>query len=290
MDTAHARRRDFGVIITGYLAAAAAAAAVVMLLDTHPLLEVLIADALATVVIFGCSLGTGNSSFYDPYWSVAPPLIAVALLMADGDADTGRQVLVCALLLLWSVRLTANWAYGWQGLGHEDWRYRDLARTAGRLWWPLSFLGVHGFPTILVWIGCIALYPALTVGTQPLGWLDGIALAIGLASVWLEHAADRSLHRFRAARSSPAEVLDTGVWAWCRHPNYLGEIGFWIALFVFGVAAWGGVYPWSWLGPVSMVALFLSVSIPMIERKLTRDKPAYAAYRHRTRMLVPGIF
>jgi len=94
----------------------------------------------------------------------------------------------------------------------------------------------------------------------------------------------------RAVRSSRAEVLDSGLWAWCRHPNYLGEIGFWIALFLFGVAAWGGVYPWSWLGPVSMAALFVGISIPMIERKLDADKPAYAAYRRRTRMLIPGVF
>lgn len=283
------RGRDFGVIVAGYLAAAAVATATVMLLDSHPLVEVLIADVLATVVIFGGSLGTGNSSFYDPYWSVAPPLIACCLLLADGDANVGRQVLVTVLVVLWAVRLTANWAWGWGGLDDEDWRYRNLARTAGRLWWPLSFLGVHLFPTLLVWLGCIALYPALTAGAEPLGALDALAGVIGLASIWLELAADRSLHRFRASRSSSADVLDSGLWAWCRHPNYLGEIGFWLALFLFGVAAWGSVYPWSWLGPVSMAALFLGVSIPMIERKLAADKPAYAAYRRRTRRLIPGV-
>lgn len=283
------RRRDLGVIIAGYLVAAATAATTVSLLENHPLIEVLIADVIATVVIFAFSVGSRNSSFYDPYWSVAPPLIVAYLILASDGGNVARQVLVAAVVLLWAVRLTANWVYGWQGLDHEDWRYRDLARRAGRWWWPLSFAGVHLFPTIVVWLGCIALYPALAVGREPLGWLDAVALVTGLAAVWLEYAADRSLHRFRAARSSRSELLATGIWAWCRHPNYLGEIGFWLALFLFGMAAWGGVYPWSWLGPVSMSVLFLGVSIPMIETRLAADKPAYAEYRRRTRMLVPGV-
>ena len=260
-----------------------------LLLDAHPLMQVLVANVVATVVIFACSLVTRNSSFYDAYWSVAPPLAALYLIFTPGDAIALRQVLVAAVILLWAIRLTGNWAYGWLGFAHEDWRYRDLAAAAGRLWWPLSFLGIHLFPTLMVYAGCIALYPALVAGNEPLGWLDGLALLAGIASVWLEFTADRSLYRFRASRSSPAEVLTAGVWAWCRHPNYLGEIGFWVSLFLFGYAAWGAVYPWSWLGPVSMAALFLVVSIPMIERKLAADKPAYAAYRKRTRMLIPGV-
>jgi steroid 5-alpha reductase family enzyme len=138
-------------------------------------------------------------------------------------------------------------------------------------------------------VGSIPLYTALSAGSAPVGWLDGVALAIGLAAVWLEFQADKELHRFRAQRRSREAVLDQGVWAWCRHPNYLGEIGFWVSLFLFGVSAWEGVYPWSWLGPVTMIALFIGISIPMIERKLSGDKPGYADYQSRVKMLVPGI-
>ena len=75
---------------------------------------------------------------------MAPPLIVAYLILA-GDGNPARQGLVAVVVGLWAVRLTANWAYGWQGLDHEDWRYRDLARTAGPWWWPLSFFGVHLF-------------------------------------------------------------------------------------------------------------------------------------------------
>ncbi|MEQ8860466.1 MAG: DUF1295 domain-containing protein [Pseudomonadales bacterium] len=281
------KRRDLLTVATGYLLATGAALLCVLLLDIHPLLEVLAADALATLVIFGCSLRYRNSSFYDPYWSVAPPLIAFWFVALDGTADTLRIVLVLAVVLLWAVRLTANWAWGWHGMGQQDWRYQRLEASAGVLWWPLSLVGIHLFPTLVVYLGCLPLYPALVVGSRPVGLPDAVAFTLGLGAVALEFAADRQLHRFRALRSSRTELLTSGVWGWCRHPNYLGEIGFWISLFGFGWAATGTMYPWTWLGPAAMLALFVGVSIPMIERKLEADKPDYPDYRSRTFALLP---
>lgn len=280
-------RRDLIQIGVGYTVAALAAAACVALVPGHPLWTVLIADLAATGVIFLCSLWYRNSSWYDPYWSVAPPLIALWLITLDGAANPVRQGLVLALVGCWAIRLTVNWAWTWRGMAQQDWRYLRLQAAAGRLWWPLSLVGIHLFPTLVVYVGCISLYPALVTGSAPLGTLDAVALAIGLAAVALEFEADRELHRFRAHRRSATELLTTGVWRWCRHPNYLGEIGFWISLFVFASAAGGGVYPWSWLGPVVMVTLFKVVSVPMIERKLIADKPAYTNYRARTFALLP---
>ena len=288
-DSNPSRRKDFGLIVLGYLAAIAAAWVTVLIMDAHPLAEVLVADVVGTVVIFAFSLVFRNASFYDAYWSVAPPVIALYFLTLSSEAPALRQVLVVTVVVLWAVRLTGNWAYGWTGMRHEDWRYVNLAELSGRAWWLLSFTGVHLFPTLMVYLGCIPLYPALVAGSEPLGWLDLAAFAVGIAAVWLEFQADRELHRFRAIRTSRAEVLASGVWAWCRHPNYLGEIGFWVSLYLFAVAAWGGNYPWSWLGPVTMIALFVGISIPMIEKKLLADKPAYAEYRARTKMLIPRL-
>lgn len=282
------RSRDLIVVSTGYVLAVIVAAATVLLLERHPLLEVLIADLLATGVIFLWSVATRNSSCYDPYWSVAPPVIGL-WFVAIGEGDGVRQLLVMGVVLFWSLRLTGNWVYGWQGLSDEDWRYRNLAAAAGKLWWPLSLVGIHLFPTLVVYLGCLPLYPALAVGAYPLGALDAIALLLAGGSIVLELQADRELHRFRSSRKDRRRVLTSGVWAWCRHPNYLGEIGFWLGLFLFGVAAHGGIYPGTWSGPLAMLGLFILVSIPMIERKLAADKPDYAAYRRRTRMLVPGV-
>ncbi len=48
---------------------------------------------------------------------------------ADPRGDTPRYWLMATVVLVWAVRLTANWAYAFPGLHHEDWRYPMLARA-----------------------------------------------------------------------------------------------------------------------------------------------------------------
>ena len=45
--------------------------------ERHPITVVAVADVAATVTVFLFSYLFGNSSIYDPYWSVAPALIAL---------------------------------------------------------------------------------------------------------------------------------------------------------------------------------------------------------------------
>jgi steroid 5-alpha reductase family enzyme len=142
------------------------------------------------------------------------------------------------------------------------------------------------FPTVLVYLGCLSLWPALVSGTRPLGILDGCALAVGLGAVWLEATADRQLHRFVRSGPSPDAILDRGVWAWCRNPNYLGEIGIWISLAMFGDAA-DPMAMWIWFGPGAMILLFLGISIPMKEKRMQSRRPAFAEHKKRVPMLLP---
>ena len=277
--------RAFAWIVAAYTAALVVAILTVQALANDALWAALWADLLATAAVFAFSLSFRNSSFYDAYWSVAPPLLLGYWWWTLGAGFDWRLLLAALLVLTWAIRLTWNWASGWQGLGHADWRYVRLKDQLGRGYWPVSFLGVHLVPTLVVFAGCLPLYVAAG-RSAPLGLWDGLGVIVGSAAVWLETRADLELRVFRMARASRSVVLDTGVWSWCRHPNYLGEIGFWAALACFGLGAAQAVY-WSLMGLVAILALFLGVSIPMLERKLVEDKPDFAAYRCRTPMLLP---
>src|SRR5262245_56776870 len=177
------RRRGFAIVTLAYLNAVLVGWVLVRwsgFADAHPLWVLAIADVGATTAVFGWSGAQGNSSMYDPYWSAAPPVLAgwLALHPQAVDAVGPRQALVLALLCVWGLRLTYNWARGWQGLRHEDWRYVDLRRSTGRLYWLVSLLGLHLMPTVLVFLGCLPLWPALVVGVAPLSWLDGAAALV----------------------------------------------------------------------------------------------------------------
>ncbi|MDX1650215.1 MAG: DUF1295 domain-containing protein, partial [Myxococcota bacterium] len=175
------RTRGFLWVTLAYLAALVVALLVgIALHGRHPLVVVAVADLAATGVVFGFGRAFGNSSFYDPYWSVAPVPIALYLALGPGlgDAVGARQVLVIALVLAWAVRLTHNWARGWAGLHHEDWRYVDLKAGGGIGAFVADLFGIHLFPTAIVFLGCLPLWPALATGQAPLGVLDAVAAAV----------------------------------------------------------------------------------------------------------------
>jgi steroid 5-alpha reductase family enzyme len=250
-------------------------------------LDGLIADLLATVVVFIASRRYGNSSFYDPYWSVLPPLLALAWWVELGVPATDvRAWLVMLVILLWAVRLTGNWIYTWPGIHHEDWRYPMLKEKAGRSEFVVDLMGIHVFPTFVVFAGMLPAYLVLSYRDRPIGWLDIAALAAGVGAVVLEFVADLQMHRF-AATKEPGQVMDQGLWAWSRHPNYVGEVSLWLALGLFGLAAAPGAWGWALIGTVLMLAMFLGASIPMMEKRSLERRPAYQDVVDRVSVFVP---
>ena len=252
-------------MLVAYLAAMLVAFAVAArLAPAHPILVAAVADVAATVVVFASSVLLDNSSVYDPYWSVAPPFVA-AYWTARGELGL-RQLVLLALILAWAVRLTVNWARRWDGPTDEDFRYREIRGTTGRGYWPASFVSIHLMPTIWVFLGLLPLYPALAQ-TSALGILDGLACLVTATAIAIETIADEQLRRFLRSPREPGAALASGLWARCRHPNYFGEVTFWWGLYLFGVAA-RPAWAWSVVGPLSITALFLSVSVPWMDRHM----------------------
>ena len=282
------RARSFLVITAAYVAALVVAALVVRWIgpEAHPLYAVAFADVAATVAVFAVSVLVDNTSVYDPYWSLAPIAIApwIAAQPVASGAPLARQALVIGLVTLWGLRLTYNWARGFTGLGHEDWRYVDIRHKTGRAYWPASLFGLHLMPTVMVYLGCVALYPALT-SPRPIGLLDVVAAVVTLGAVAMELVADEQLRAFRKDRRE-GEILARGLWAFSRHPNYFGEVSFWWGLFLFALAAEPGAF-WAGIGAVAITALFLFASIPLLDRRSVARRPAYADHIKRVSALVP---
>lgn len=284
------RLASFTWVVLAYAAAGAVAAIVAALAGPRsPWVVVALADAAATVAVFAFSRALDNSSVYDPYWSVAPMVIAPALALgAGGEAPALRRLIVVGLVLVWGARLTLNWARGWGGLGHEDWRYVDLRHRTGGAYWAVSLLGLHLMPTLSVYLGCLALLPALGAA-GPLGPLDAVAGCVTAGAIAIEAAADEQLRAFRRGPRAPGEILASGLWSRCRHPNYLGEIGFWWGLSLFALAADRGAW-WTLAGPLWITGLFVLVSVPLIDRRSLARRPGYALHMSRVPALLPRLF
>lgn len=279
---------DRAIVLLAYLVAIFGAWVSIQFFTGEDLwMKIAIGDFVATVIIFISSLIFRNSSMYDPYWSIAPIIILSYLLLVEGiSTNYLRIIFIVVIVVWWGARLTANWLKTWPGLNHEDWRYRKLASDMGSFYWPISFLGVHLFPTILVFLGCLPLIP-IVFSEAPLMWTDFLGFFIAVIAIAIERKADIQLRKFKEEnRSTGKKVCDVGLWKYSRHPNYFGEITFWGGIFImaYGLNPEENLY--YGIGFLSMALLFVFISIPMMEKRQIL-KEGYEAYCKQVSMLVP---
>lgn len=276
-------------IIIAYALAVIISLIVVTLINfLHPILIIFLADIAATFFIFIVSCIFKNASFYDLYWSVAPAVITIYWLFNPQTSKIVflRQIFVLFLVLIWSIRLTYNWARQWQGLNHEDWRYANLRVEKGKFFWLVNLIGIQLMPTILVFLGCLSLYPALSIRNNSFNYIDIIAFSITLLAIIIETAADQQLYNFIKNREDSTKIINKGLWKYSRHPNYFGEILFWWGLYLFALATEISFW-WMIIGPISITALFYILSIPLIEKRNLSRKPDYLQYKKTVSKLIP---
>ncbi len=273
------RAVSFVLLAVIYLLAAAVGVCVYLLCPLHFTLRLLIADVAATLFVFVFSLLFRNASVYDPYWSVQPPVIVTAFAIGYGVTWLGACLLFA--VWFWAIRLTANWAYTFRGLSHQDWRYTMLREKTGKFYPIINWVGIHLVPTLVVY-GCIlpVVYALVSGWDSPL--VGTVLCALAVLSASMQGVADIQMQAFR--KKCSGGFIRTGLWKYSRHPNYLGEILQWWFVALAVVCASG-----AWLlsvGAVANTLLFLCVSIPMADGR-QGQKDGWAVYKKQTRMLLP---
>jgi steroid 5-alpha reductase family enzyme len=286
MVTGKSRRAAFAWVFIAYLAAGAAALATGFALSSHsPIVIALAADVAATLVVYVFGRIFRNSSFYDPYWSLAPIAIAVYWTASSGVRVGLLQIAVLLLISVWGLRLTWHWAVGWRGLAHEDWRYTGLRQKTGRTFWLVELLGIDTMTTLVVFLGCLSLYPVLT-SAHSFGALDLLAIAVTATAIMIEAVSDHQLEQFISGEHKAGDIMSSGLWSLSRHPNYLGEVAFWWGLYLFALAQ-GLNNWWAIVGPLTVTALFVFISVPMMDGHMAEKHPAYAERRRSIPALLP---
>jgi len=282
--------KNFIPIFMAYGLALTVAGIIVIISPFGIILKTLLADIAATIVIFEFSRAYKNSSFYDAYWSVAPPVIAAYWLFshAPDGINIIRTYIVLGLVMWWSLRLTLNWTSRWEGLTHEDWRYPPIREKAGKYEMMADFAGIHLFPTLIVFIACLPIYAVMKFGIKPFSGLDIIALIVIVIAILIETVSDIQLHKFIKTKS-PETFIKTGLWKYSRHPNYFGELGFWVGLMLFGLAAYP--YGWWWIMPGALLIglMFIFISIPMMDQRSLDSRQGYNDHMKRTSAIVPWV-
>lgn len=233
----------------------------------------------------------GNAGWVDAFWTfgLGAAGVAYALSPAPGIAWPGtRQIVVAALVALWSLRLGTHIAERSRRLP-EDARYAQFRREWGadferRLFVFLMIQAVTaGFLAISILVAAR--------NPRPFGAQDLLALAVSAVAIAGEAVADRQLRRFRADPARRGRICDIGLWRYSRHPNYFFEWLVWLAYPIFAIDPGGG-YLYGWIaltGPAAMYWFLVHVSgIPPLEAHMLRSRgDAYRDYQARTRPFLP---
>ena len=235
-------------------------------------------------VVFVPSYRRQTERFFDLTGSLTYISVTVVAVMLSPVRDE-RSLLVLALVLIWAVRLGTFLFRRIQQAGRDD-RFDALKPS------PIRFLAVWTLQGLWVSLTLAAALAAITAeNREPIGVFAALGLAIWIIGFGIEAVADWQKGRFRADRANKGRYIDSGLWAWSRHPNYFGEIVLWVGVAVMAVPVLAGLQWLTLVSPLFVALLLTRISgVPMLERKADErwgGQPDYETYKARTPVLVP---
>ena len=248
-------------------------------------------SAVVVVVTMGIAFSTGRVlgryRDIDIFWPLGFVAVAVTGFFVSGatsGTDQLQRWLLLTLTSLWGLRLSAYLA--WRSRGHgEDPRYEAILRRAKGSEVRYALVVIYGLQAILMW------FVSLTVSAgmfahAPLTSLEILGTLVWALGFFFESVGDYQLHRFSKNPMNKAKLLDTGLWAWTRHPNYFGDAAVWWGLFL--IAAAGGWGALAVLSPLVMTRLLTSISgKALTEKRMKVTRPGFEAYVARTSGFFP---
>ncbi len=268
----------------------------------HPLVGTPMGAALDLCVILAalCWLAaviTREYSWVDRLWSLCPPIYCLIVAFSN-DFGSTRVNLMTALAVLWGARLTFNFVRkGGYAKGGEDYRWATVRERYGPIGIQvMNITFIAPGQMLLIWWFTSPVHAAWEAGDTPLGGLDILAAVLFLAFLILETVADEQMWAFQqdkkrriAAGEEVAQpFMNTGLFRFSRHPNYLCELGMWWVFYLFAVAASGEWIHWTGAGFVALTVLFVG-SIRLSESISAEKYPTYRDYQASVPCIVPGL-
>jgi steroid 5-alpha reductase family enzyme len=240
---------------------------------------------LAVTLVWLLSLVKRDVSIVDIFWGLGFVTLSW-FYRALGPDVTSRHWLLLTLVTIWGFRLALYLL--WRNWGHdEDPRYQSMRAHRGDNFWWMSLFTIFFLQGILIWLIATPLFVIQHSAGPPLWtWTDVLGLLFWSIGFFFETVGDWQLARFKADPANRGRVMNTGLWAYTRHPNYFGDAMVWWGYFLLALAVPGSL--WTILSPVLMTILLLKVSgVALLEQTITERRPDYRDYITRTNAFLP---
>lgn len=194
--------------------------------------------------------------------------------------------IVLSIIFLWAIRLGLYLLVRIHTMGRDN-RF-DHIRNSFK-----SFLGFWIVQGISVTIICLPVILSFNTGNKNLTTIGYIGISIALIGFLIETVADNQKYSFK--KLNPDTFIQSGLWAKIRHPNYLGEILFWIGIFLISLSGiTNNILYLGVISPLWIVFLLIKFSgIPPLEKKWAekyKDNVLFQNYYNKSYRLIPGIY
>lgn len=209
--------------------------------------------------------------------------IAIAITGYLFSDYTVAGLITLCLIVLWAVRLGMYLMARVHKMGRDD-RF-DKIRP-----YPIKFLGFWTVQAVTCFLVSLSALIIFSDATRSIDVFFIAGLVVALGGLLLEIIADYQKYDFKSQH--PKRFMQTGVWRMVRHPNYTGEILFWLGL---SIAAVGSPYwLYGFISPLWISFLLTKFSgVPILQKKWETnygDQQAYQEYKANSYKLIPFIY
>jgi steroid 5-alpha reductase family enzyme len=241
---------------------------------------------LVMLIIYLWAYKIKNAGVVDIFWAFNFSIIAI-LLYSLGDGFPQRKLLLCAMVLIWSLRLGIYLLFRvGSHLEVEEGRYKKMREEWGESVNRKLFVFFQAQALSNIYLA-IPFFLITFNKKEGLSILEYIGAAVWAISICGEAIADNQLKRFKNNPDNKGKVCDAGLWNYSRHPNYFFESMIWVGYFLVALNA---DYGWlAILSPLTIILLLFRITgIPLTEQQAIRSKgDAYKEYQRTTSMFVP---
>ena len=207
---------------------------------------------------------------------------------SQSESPSARELIVSLLVVIWALRLSSFLYLRIHRTG-KDGRFDRLKTSPIRFLVPWTIQGLWVFLTMIV----VIVINSQAESAPELGIWDAIGLLMWLLGFSIEVIADNQKSAFNANSGNQGKWIDSGLWSYSRHPNYLGEIMLWTGIACFGISCFSGMERLAWISPIFIYLLLTKISgVPILDRRGLEkwgDQPEYHKYRDETPTLLPRL-
>ncbi|NND06568.1 MAG: DUF1295 domain-containing protein [Saprospiraceae bacterium] len=213
----------------------------------------------------------------------ATTFILISLLGLLSNETSFPHLIVASLIILWALRLGFYLLRRVHLVGRDE-RFDEMRP---RLVSYLGFWSLQALTCFVVSLPLLILFSEVSIEISNV-YITGLFIAV--SGLLLEAIADREKYHFK--KKHPNQFMKSGCWRYIRHPNYTGEILFWIGISITAISTPYGYL--SLLSPLWISLLLIRISgIPLLQEKWKikyGQDPRFRSYMKNTWNLIPYLY